>query len=195
MSSASHSTTSNRFRIVSYADASPEVKSIYEETMRDMGLPFVLNWFKCQGSNPTLLRGNWAKLKSTMVLGNVPFILKQLIIYNISRSKGCQYCSHAHGLLADSLSKSLTGDENIKLTNNLDSSYIPASYKVALKVVTKAALSPASINDADFEDLRDEGYSEDEIQELMALADLTNMINTIADISGIKIDNELMETL
>jgi hypothetical protein len=28
----------------------------------------------------------------------------------------------------------------------------------------------------------------------MALADLTNMLNTIADISGIKIDNELMET-
>ena len=33
----------------------------------------------------------------------------------------------------------------------------------------------------------------DEIQELMALADLTNMLNSLADISGIRIDNELME--
>ncbi|MEE3148197.1 MAG: carboxymuconolactone decarboxylase family protein, partial [Bacteroidota bacterium] len=31
------------------------------------------------------------------------------------------------------------------------------------------------------------------IQELMAQADLVNMLNTLADVSGIKIDNELME--
>lgn len=33
-----------------------------------------------------------------------------------------------------------------------------------------------------------------EVQELMAQADLVNMLNTIADVSGIKIDNELLET-
>ncbi len=158
-----------------------------------MGIPFVLNWFKCQGSNATLLRGNWAKLKSTMLVGKVPFILKQLIIYNISKTKGCHYCTHAHGVIADSLSKSITGDERIKLTENLQSDHIPASYKIALKVVTRAALQPSIINDTDFEELRDEGFSNEEIQELMALADLTNMLNTLADISGIQIDNELME--
>jgi hypothetical protein len=33
------------------------------------------------------------------------------------------------------------------------------------------------------------------VGELMALAGLTNMLNTIADISGIRIDNELMEAV
>jgi alkylhydroperoxidase family enzyme len=37
------------------------------------------------------------------------------------------------------------------------------------------------------------GFDQAEIQELMAQADLVNMLNTIADISGIKIDNELLE--
>ncbi|HCV81390.1 MAG TPA: alkylhydroperoxidase, partial [Zunongwangia profunda] len=37
-------------------------------------------------------------------------------------------------------------------------------------------------------------FSNAEIQELMAQADLVNMLNTIADVSGIKIDNELLET-
>jgi hypothetical protein len=73
-----------RFRLVSYEQAPGTVKAIYEETMREMGIPFVLNWFKCQGSNPLLLEGNWAKLRSTMLRGEVPFILNQLIIYNIS---------------------------------------------------------------------------------------------------------------
>ncbi len=186
--------TATRFKMVEYSDASPEVKSIYDETMADLGVPFVLNWFKCQGSNPVLLRGNWAKLKTTMLLGNVPFVLKQLIIYNISKAKGCMYCAQAHGAIADSLSKTLTGDDNVRLTQNMDSNFIPSSYKTAISVVTRAALNPKEVADEDFESLREDGYSDSEIIELMALADLTNMVNTIADISGIRIDNELMET-
>ncbi|WP_026898074.1 carboxymuconolactone decarboxylase family protein [Daejeonella oryzae] len=182
-----------RFNIIEYNDASLEVKSIYDETMKEMGIPFVLNWFKCQGSNPIILRGNWEKLRSTMLLGKIPFVLKQLIIYNISKIRGCQYCKHAHGVIADSLSKTLTGDDDIKLTSNMESEFIPSSYKVAIKVITKCAVSPKDTTDEDFEELMEEGYSIYEIQELMALADLTGMINTIADISGIQIDNELME--
>jgi alkylhydroperoxidase family enzyme len=181
------------FKIVSYNDASQEVKEIYDETMKELGVPFVLNWFKCQGGNATILRGNWTKLRCTMLLGKIPFILKQLIIYNISKQKQSAYCAHTHGIIANSMSKTLTNSDDIKLTENMDSDYIPASYKTAIRIVTKCALDPKSTNEADFEELTDEGYSQDEIQELMALADLTNMLNSLADISGILIDNELME--
>ena len=182
-----------RFKNVEYEEASPEVKAIYDETMKEMGIPFVLNWFKCQGGNPTVLRGNWEKLKCTMLRGKVPFILKQLIIYNISSLKGCNYCAQAHGIIADSLSKSVTGTDDIKITQNLNSDFIPSSYRKAIEIVTKCAIAPTSTTDEDFEVLRDEGYSLEEIHELMSLADLTNMVNAIADISGIQIDNELVE--
>jgi len=184
----------SRFKIVEHADASDEVKAIYDETMKQMGIPFVLNWFKCQGSNPTLLRGNWEKLRSTMLVGQIPFILKQLIIYNISQKKGCNYCAHAHGIMADSLSKTLSEEDGFKVTENMNSDHIPSSYKTAIQIVTKCAMAPLETTVEDFEELQEEGFSDNEIQELMALADLTNMLNTIADISGIKIDNELMET-
>jgi uncharacterized peroxidase-related enzyme len=183
----------NRFNLITYEQASPEVKSIYDETMKEMGIPFVLNWFKCQGNNATLLRGNWEKLRATMLRGNVPFLLKQLIIHNISNQKGCAYCAHAHGVIANSLGDALLGDSNKKITENLESELIPSSYRTAIKIITKCALEPGATTDADFEALKEEGFSAEEIQELMALADLTNMINTIADITGIKIDNELME--
>ena len=185
----------SRFRLVSYEQAPDAVKAIYEETMREMGIPFVLNWFKCQGSNLQLLEGNWAKLRSTMLRGELPFILKQLIIYNISKNKGCHYCAHAHGVIVDSMSKTLTYRDDLRLTRHLDSEYVPAAYKTAIRIVTASALSPQSTTDEDFEELREEGFNETEISELMALADLTNMLNTIADISGIRIDNELMEAV
>ncbi|MDT0645252.1 carboxymuconolactone decarboxylase family protein [Zunongwangia sp. F260] len=189
-----NSAITERYPMVSYEEASPEVKEIYDDTKKTLQLPFVLNWFKCQGDNVTLLKGNWSKLKNTLMEGEVPNVLKQLIIYNVSKKRGCHYCSHAHGVFADSMSSMISEDENFKATENLDSPTMPASFRTAVNVVTKAALNHDQISDADFEELQNAGFSKREIQELMAQADLVNMLNTIADVSGIKIDNELLET-
>jgi len=180
--------------MISYEEASEDVKAIYDDTKKTLQLPFVLNWFKCQGSNATLLEGNWSKLKNTLMKGNVPNVLKQLIIYNVSKSRGCNYCSHAHGIFADSMSSMISEEEGFKATENIDSPSMPASYKKAINIVTKAALQHSEVSDEDFAELEKIGFSNTEIQELMAQADLVNMLNTIADVSGIKIDNELLET-
>jgi AhpD family alkylhydroperoxidase len=181
------------YKLVEYDEASEKIKDIYDESKRLLGLPFVLNWIKCQGTNEDLLSGNWAKLKNTLVIGKVPNILKQLIIYNVSAKKGCDYCSQAHGTFANMLGKSLSTDPGFKITENMDSHLLPNSYRTAIDIVTNAALSPASLTDENFAELEDAGFSEYEIKELMAQADLVNMLNTIADISGIKIDGELLE--
>lgn len=186
-------TEPTRFKLIEYEEASPEVRAIYDETMQHLQLPFVLNWFKCQGGNATLLRGNWAKLKSTLLEGQVPNVLKQLIIYNVSKQRGCDYCAHAHGIFADSMSRMVSEDKGFRVTENLESPILPSSYKVAIRLTTKAALHTASVTENDFEELSLEGFSEEEVQELMAQADLVNMLNTIATISGIKLDNELLE--
>lgn len=182
-----------RFNMVSYEDASTEVREIYDDTKKTLQIPFVLNWFKCQGANATLLRGNWAKLKSTLMMGDIPNVLKQIIIYNVSKNRNCDYCAHAHGIFADSMSSMISDNENFKVTEDLESPVIPESYRTAIKIVTKAALNHSQISDSDFEALQEAGFDNSEIQELMAQADLVNMLNTIADVSGIKIDNELME--
>ena len=182
-----------RFKVVSYEEASAEVKAIYDDTKKTLQIPFVLNWFKCQGSNPILLKGNWAKLKSTLMKGDIPNVLKQLIIYNVSKERNCEYCAQAHGIFADSMSAMISENENFRVTNDLESPLIPESYRTAIKVVTKAALNHDMIVDSDFKKLREAGFDDAEIQELMAQADLVNMLNTLADVAGIKIDNELME--
>lgn len=185
----------SRFSLVSYEEASDGVKKIYDESMAELGIPFVLNWLKCQGSNEELLRGNWEKLKSVMLRGEVPGILKQVIIYNISKEKKCEYCAKAHGIFADGMSSQLSDKSGFRVTENLSSDIIPESYKLALDTVTRAAINPKQILDADFEALRGQGFDDSEIHELFALADLTNMLNTIAEISDIKVDNELLEPM
>ena len=187
--------STSRYPMVSYEEASPAVQAIYDDTKKTLQLPFVLNWFKCQGDNATLLQGNWGKLKNTLMEGEVPNVLKQLIIYNVSKERGCNYCSHAHGIFADSMSAMISEEDGFKATESLNSPSMPVSYRTAVNVVTKAALNHKEISDKDFQELENAGFSKPEIQELMAQADLVNMLNTIADVSGIKIDNELLETL
>lgn len=182
------------FSIVEYEQANQEVKDIYNETMQELGIPFVLNWFKCQGNNADLLRGNWEKLKSVLLRGSIPMVLKQLIIFNISQQRGCNYCAQAHGIMANGMSSIINDSPDFVLTENMNSEYIPKSYLTAIKVVTKAALEPSSTTQNDFNDLENVGFDSNEIQELFAHADLVNMLNTVADISGIQLDNELVET-
>ena len=186
--------TQSRYNMISYDMASDKVKEIYDDTKKTLQLPFVLNWFKCQGDNALLLKGNWSKLKNTLMEGQVPNVLKQLIIYNVSKERGCNYCSHAHGIFADSMSSMISEEEGFRATQSLNSPSMPVSYKIAVQIVTKAALNHSQISDEDFNELEKAGFTLKEIQELMAQADLVNMLNTIADVSGIKIDNELLET-
>jgi uncharacterized peroxidase-related enzyme len=186
-------TMQNYYPILEYGEASDEVKAIYDDTMRTLQLPFVLNWFKHQGSNPGLLRANWHKLKHTLMEGNVPNVLKQLIVHNISAQKDCSYCAKAHRVFANSMAGSISDAIDFDLTANLDHTLIPDSYRSAIEVVTNAALYPEKVNETHFETLAKAGFTEDEIVELMAQADLTNMLNTIAFISGAKLDNELIE--
>lgn len=181
------------YALIDYENASPEVQEIYDETKTQLGLPFVLNWFKCQGNNAVLLRANWEKLRNTLLVGEVPVLLKQLIIYNVSKQRGCNYCQRAHGIFSNLMGKSLSDDKNFKAAESLYSPPVPAAYSTAVKVITKAALNHANITGEDFDELMDAGFSSSEIRELMAQADLVNMLNTIADITGIKIDNELLE--
>lgn len=185
--------SNNSFSLISFEDASPEVQLIYDDTRNTLGIPFVLNWFKCQANNPTLLQGNWTKLKSTLCEGQVPNIIKQLIIYKVSDHRQCNYCAAAHKVFANMMGKSLNEDTSFLITDDMDSDSVPESYKVAIRVVSEAALNDGQIENGDFEELRKAGFTDSEIQELFAQADLVNMLNTIANISGIKIDAEIVE--
>jgi len=179
--------------VINYDSASDEVKEIYDDIKKAYKIPFVMNWYKCQGNNPVLLAGNWAKVKSTLFSGKVPLILKHLIIYNVSLKRNCFYFAEAHGVFANIMGKDISPDDDFLITESMDSVHVPHSYKVAVEVVSEVALDNGKVNAVQFDKLTAAGFSENDIQELFAQADLVNMLNTIANISGIKVDAEIVE--
>ena len=120
----------------------------------------------------------------TVIEGDVPALLKQLILFNISLTAGNQYCTKLHGHAALNLDPTLTYDDLVALSRGDCSANLPPSFSVAIEIVSRAALESKSVEDPDwdFEDqLRDEGFSESEIDELLAVGFFSIMMNKLTD--------------
>ena len=184
----------NACSLVDYAAASPEVREIYDDILTTLGVTTLPNWVKAMGGNATLLRGNWEKTKAVVARGTLPSLLKELVIFYISTKRGSEYCSACHAHAALQLDRSLTMDDLMSIVHG-EMASLPTSFQVALEVVAKAALDPATLGDADFARLSAAGFSEAEIPELFALADLSVMFNTITMTYGVPLDAEYTKVL
>jgi alkylhydroperoxidase family enzyme len=169
---------------VEYDETSPAVRAIYDEIMDTMGTTSVLNFLQALGHNEHALRGVWSMLKETVIDGQIPALLKQLILFKISTIAGNQYCTKLHGHSALNLDPTLTYDDLVALSGGACSANLPPSYSVAIDIVSRTALESKSVEDPDwdFEDqLRDEGFSESEIDELLAVGFFSIMMNKLTD--------------
>ena len=173
-----------RNTLVEYEDASPEVQAIYDEIMNTMGLPGVLNSLKALGHNPIVLRGVWSMLKATLLEGEIPELLKQLILFRISIVAGNEYCTSLHAHAALNLDPTLTYDDLMALSGGDCSANMPPSFPVAIDIISRAALESKNIADPEWEfedELRDEGFSDSEIDELLAVGYFSVMMNMLTD--------------
>ena len=100
-----------RNTLVEYEDASPEVQAIYDEIMTTMGSPTVLNFLTALGHNQHVLRAVWSMLRETVIEGEIPALLKQLILFKVSINVGNEYCTALHGHAALNLDPTLTYDD------------------------------------------------------------------------------------
>ena len=169
---------------VEYDDASPEVRAVYDEIMDTMGSSEVLNFLKALGNNPHALRAVWSMLRETVIEGEIPALLKQLILFKISINAGNEYCTALHGHAALNLDPTLSYDDLVALSGGACSANLPPSFPVAIDIVSRASLDPKGVADPEWdleEQLRDEGFSESEIDELLAVGFFSVMTNMLTD--------------
>jgi alkylhydroperoxidase family enzyme len=173
-----------RTTLIEYEDASPEVRAVYDEIMNTMGSSSVLNFLKALGHNTHVLRAVWLMLREVVIEGEIPALLKQLILFKISITVGNQYCTSLHGHAALNLDPTLTYDDLVALSGGACSANLPPSFPVAIDIIYRASLNSKSVEDPDydFEDqLRGEGFSESEIDELLAVGFFGVTMNMLTD--------------
>ena len=83
-------------RLVEYAQASPQVKSVYDDIMKTRGVDWINNFWKALANDPKELARIWANVKQVMAPGALDPLVKEMIYVAVSATNGCEYCTHSH---------------------------------------------------------------------------------------------------
>ena len=85
---------------IEYADASPEVRAVYDDIMRTRKTDWVNNFWKVLAHDPATLGRIWSSIKEVMGPGTLDPLTKELLYLAVSASNGCHYCIASHGAAA-----------------------------------------------------------------------------------------------
>jgi len=88
-------------KMVNYAEASPEVKQVFDDIMKTRNTDYVNNIWRALASNPPVLKRFWAQMKEVMVKpSRLDPLTKELIYLAVSVNNNCEYCITSHTFAA-----------------------------------------------------------------------------------------------
>jgi AhpD family alkylhydroperoxidase len=83
-------------KMIEYADASPEVRAVYDDIMATRKIDWINNFWKVLANDPRTLRRTWESLKDVMAPGALDPLTKEMLYLAVSASNGCGYCIASH---------------------------------------------------------------------------------------------------
>ncbi len=182
----------NGLRLVEEHEATGEVAVIYEEIRRVMLVPEVPNFFKALAASPAALAIEWAGFKALYEHSTLPQSLLAMIMYAIAEQNECQYCSASHELSCRTLG---IDEETLhKLVNDLPQ-LSPERIRATIGFALKVAGSPKALVREDYDVLRAQGLSEEELVEIIQLAAMASSGDVLADALKIEVDPAVSRAL
>lgn len=85
---------------IEYADATAEVRAVYDDIMATRKTDWVNNYWKVLAHHPPSLRRMWENSKEVMGAGALDPLTKELIYMAVSVTNACRYCIASHGAAA-----------------------------------------------------------------------------------------------
>jgi AhpD family alkylhydroperoxidase len=87
-------------RAIDYANASVEVRAVYDDIKTTRNVPDVNNFWKYLANDPTTLKRTWESIKQVMAPGALDPLTKEIIYLAVSVTNGCGYCTASHSAAA-----------------------------------------------------------------------------------------------
>ena len=157
-------------------DTAPDAsKPILEAVHKQLGV--VPNMFRLIAASPAALEGfagNNAALAKTLDVKT-----RERIALAVAQVNGCDYCLSAHTYLGLNLAK-LTPEE---VARNRRGQSGDAKADIAVRFAAKVVRERGQVSDSDIAELREAGYADGQIVEIVAVAAenvFTNLLNNVA---------------
>ena len=83
-------------KLIEYAQASAEVRAVYDDIMATRKVDWINNFWKALASHPPTLRHTWESVKHVMAPGALDPLTKEMVYLAVSATNGCDYCIASH---------------------------------------------------------------------------------------------------
>ena len=84
------------YPFVEEADASPEVRAVYEDIKKTRNVDWINNFWKVLANDPAALKRTWESLKGIMAPGALDARTKEMLYLAVSITNSCDYCTVSH---------------------------------------------------------------------------------------------------
>src|SRR5262249_4160520 len=97
---------------IEYADASPQVRAVYDDIKKTRNVPDVNNFWKYLARDPATLKRTWDSVKEVMAPGALDPLAKEMVYVAVSVTNGCAYCIASHTAAASNagITEAIFGD-------------------------------------------------------------------------------------
>lgn len=174
----------SRLKLVPVEGASGKTAEVFQDIQHSFAM--VPNLFKAYAQRPEILESNWNKVKAVMFAGQLPRQLKEMVAVAVSKANGCQYCVNAHGSAL--VMMGVPPAQVRSLIDNFESADLSEDTKTVLRLAVKSTREPATVAGPEIERLRELGYGDAQIVELLSVVDLFTSFNKFLDTLQVPID-------
>ncbi|HRQ40168.1 MAG TPA: hypothetical protein PLD25_19835 [Chloroflexota bacterium] len=180
------------FPVIEPKEADPETRQQYAEMQQEVGLPYVPSWAKTMIISPALYNIYLEMMRATNRHLTLPETLVPMILYCIATARNCQYCSASNELFCRSLG---VDEETLEMLAKDLGNVAPRRLQAIIQFAIHCALNPQGLTAVDYDRVREQGVSDDELAQIIFLAALGNFNDTLADGFKIEIESVVLEAL
>lgn len=170
----------SRINLVTAEQANEQQQALYAAITEQLGM--VPNFLKVFANSPAALEA-FLGLHSIANAGELDGKTKERIALGLAEQNACQYCVSAHTAIGKKAG--LTGDEMLA---NRDGTSQDAKAAVAVKFARSLAENNGEVTTAELLAIRNAGYSDAEIVEIITHVGMNVLTNILGKASRVEID-------
>jgi uncharacterized peroxidase-related enzyme len=177
----------SRFPVPELADLAPDIREKILAVQEKAG--FVPNVFLTLAHRPDEWRAFVAYHDALMLKeGGLSKAEREMIVVATSGANHCQYCVVAHGAILRIYAKNPLIADQVAI-NHRKADLTPRQ-RAMLDFAMKVALESHLITDADFAALKNEGFADEDIWDIGAIAAFFALSNRMANLIGMRPNDE-----
>lgn len=166
----------------------PVVRAVFGEIERELGFGIVPNVFRALANQPVALRATWDLFRATVLEGELPRIVKEMVGIVVSAANGSEYALkvHLHSLGVQGVAE---GTLATLAAGAADAPGLAPGIAAIIGLAHKAAHDgPLAVTAADLAAAAEDGVTAEEVGEVFAAITLFQMVNSFTDLARVPVD-------